>query len=306
MWSQGLASQFCEGIAGKDEPTRSKKTKWTLDWNDLNLKWLEMTPNDSKWPHDFLDFWFFSHWRSTRRVAPRWRQSAKETCFTAGFPAANWLQQLWTLWTCVSFFHDAIYVCTDIDVSICDARRRASLHWSYFVAALPFLVPGSAYGVRSCWGHLLSPTICNILQECGPVAQSSYVKLFPSHLPIFRAVRLCAWILNGPYQKGSCSFSQVSKHTNWVDSWFFETISFRIRSGRAPEEEGTLYLPCGMCGARHFPKQWLFVSMCNFRLETKNEVCGICPFIWTSIASFGSSNADVSPANCLKFSLGKP
>ena len=67
---------------------------WT--WNDS--KWLEMTRNDSKWPHDFS---IFSHWRSTRRVAPRWRQSAKEICFTAGFPGANW-SYLWQ--RCLSWY----------------------------------------------------------------------------------------------------------------------------------------------------------------------------------------------------------
>lgn len=146
MWSQGLASQFCESIAGKDEPTRSKKTKWTLDWNDLNLKWLEMTRNESKWLE--MTSWLLDLLtRSTRRVAPRWRQSAKEICFTAGFPAANWLQQLWTLWTCVSFFHDAIYVCIDSRHWCLKLWRRTAclLGLELFVAALPFLVAHMAF-----------------------------------------------------------------------------------------------------------------------------------------------------------------
>ena len=110
------------------EMTRND-SKW-LEMTRNDSKWLEMTRNDSKWLE--MTSWLLDLLtRSTRRVAPRWRQSAKEICFTAGFPAANWLQQLWTLWTCVSFFHDAIYVCIDIDVSICDAGRRASLDWSY-------------------------------------------------------------------------------------------------------------------------------------------------------------------------------
>lgn len=296
MWSQGLASQFCEGIAGKDEPTRSKKTKWTLDWNDLNLKWLEMTRNVSKWLE--MTSWLLD--LLTLKVDTQSGASVKTKCegnmLHCRIPSSELASTIVNTVNMCEFFpwRD---LCLYRHWCLNLWRRTACLlGLELFVAALPFLVAHMAFEAAE--------VICSLppfATYCKSVGLSLSQAMSSSFHLTFLFSEQCACVPANP--KWSLSKRIMFIFTSFKG--FFETISFRIRSGRAPEEEGTLYLPCGMCGARHFPKQWLFVSMCNFRLETKNEVCGIYSFIWTSIASFGSSSADVSP-NCLKFSLGKP